>query len=111
MTLSTVHSAKGLEWGRVFLIGLVDGVFPSGRSLIDNDAFEIEEEQRLFYVAVTRAKEGAVLSFYDRAAGEKRSGGLCRFIVPKNVKGTIEEQGNIAAAARPSPSRFPKRRR
>ena len=56
-TLSTVHSAKGLEWGRVFLIGLVDGVFPSGRSLIDNDAFEIEEEQRLFYVAVTRAKE------------------------------------------------------
>ncbi len=111
LTLSTVHSAKGLEWGRVFLIGLVDGVFPSGRSLIDNDAFEIEEEQRLFYVAVTRAKEELSLSFYDRAAGEKRSGGLCRFIVPKNVKGTIEEQGNIAAAARPSPSRFPKRRR
>ena len=37
LTLSTVHSAKGLEWGRVFLIGLVDGVFPSSRSVVDAD--------------------------------------------------------------------------
>lgn len=48
VTLSTVHSAKGLEWGRVFLIGLVEGIFPSSRSIIETDASDIEEEQRLF---------------------------------------------------------------
>ncbi len=63
LTLSTVHSAKGLEWGRVFLEGLVDGVFPSARSLTDGDDGDIEEEKRLFYVAVTRAKDELFLQF------------------------------------------------
>ena len=113
VTLSTVHSAKGLEWGRVFLIGLVEGVFPSGRSTIDNDASEIEEEQRLFYVAVTRAKEELSLSLYDKSgSGERSPCGMCRFLVPKNVRETIEERSPISALSRlPTPRSAKYRRR
>jgi DNA helicase-2/ATP-dependent DNA helicase PcrA len=59
--LSTVHQAKGQEWQAVFVIGLCDGMFPSSRSL-DNLEGE-EEERRLFYVAVTRAKDELYLSY------------------------------------------------
>ncbi|MBE6139040.1 MAG: ATP-dependent DNA helicase PcrA [Firmicutes bacterium] len=55
VTLMTVHSAKGLEFNHVFIIGLEEGVFPHSMCLYSND--EIEEERRLCYVAVTRAKE------------------------------------------------------
>jgi DNA helicase-2/ATP-dependent DNA helicase PcrA len=55
LVLSTVHSAKGLEWSRVHVIGLVDGAFPSDMSF--GSAEEVAEEQRLFYVAVTRARD------------------------------------------------------
>jgi DNA helicase-2/ATP-dependent DNA helicase PcrA len=103
ITLSTVHSAKGLEWGRVFLIGLVEGVFPSSRAIVDNDAADIEEEQRLFYVAVTRAKEALFLSFYNKSgSGERPSGGVCRFLEPKNVRATYEERSVVPLPKRPS---------
>jgi DNA helicase-2/ATP-dependent DNA helicase PcrA len=55
VTLSTVHSAKGLEWSAVHLIHAVDGAFPSDMALGDDAG--LEEEQRLFYVAVTRARD------------------------------------------------------
>jgi DNA helicase II / ATP-dependent DNA helicase PcrA len=55
MTLSTIHSAKGLEWHTVFIISAVDGFLPSFQSLGDME--QIEEERRLLYVALTRAKE------------------------------------------------------
>jgi DNA helicase-2/ATP-dependent DNA helicase PcrA len=55
LTLSTVHSAKGLEWPVVHVLHLIDGGFPSGFALEDPEA--IEEERRLLYVAVTRAKD------------------------------------------------------
>ncbi len=61
LILTTIHQAKGLEWDIVFLIGLVDGQFPH-RKVYDNPK-EIEEERRLFYVAVTRAKEKLFLFF------------------------------------------------
>jgi len=61
VTLMTLHSAKGLEFPRVFLTGLEDGVFPHMRSL--DDAAEIEEERRLCYVGITRAKDQLVLSW------------------------------------------------
>ena len=55
VTLSTVHSAKGLEWPRVHVIAAVDGAFPSDMSLRTKEG--LDEEQRLFYVAVTRARD------------------------------------------------------
>jgi DNA helicase-2/ATP-dependent DNA helicase PcrA len=60
LTLSTVHSAKGLEWTAVHVIHAVDGAFPSDMALGDDDG--LAEEQRLFYVAVTRARDS--LSIY-----------------------------------------------
>jgi DNA helicase-2/ATP-dependent DNA helicase PcrA len=96
LTLSTVHSAKGLEWGRVFLIGLVEGVFPSGKSIMGDDSSEIEEEQRLFYVAVTRAKEELFMSLYNKnGSGERSVDGLSRFLVPKNVRETINQRSFV----------------
>lgn len=61
VTLSSIHQAKGLEWGAVFLIWLTDGMFPSSRSL-DSEA-AVEEERRLFYVAVTRCKDELYLTY------------------------------------------------
>jgi DNA helicase-2/ATP-dependent DNA helicase PcrA len=61
LTLSSVHQAKGLEWKVVFVIWMSDGMFPSNRSLESDEA--IEEERRLFYVAVTRAKDELYLTY------------------------------------------------
>ncbi len=62
VTLSSIHQAKGLEWKVVFLIWLVDGQFPNGRILEADDVPLLEEERRLFYVAITRAKDELYLS-------------------------------------------------
>jgi len=61
VTMMTLHSAKGLEFPHVFLTGLEEGVFPHARSMNDTD--DVEEERRLCYVGVTRAKERLVLSY------------------------------------------------
>jgi DNA helicase II / ATP-dependent DNA helicase PcrA len=70
LTLSTIHSAKGLEWHSVFIIWAVDGRFPS---LYNKDEEELEEERRLMYVAATRAKENLFITYpiniFDRATG------------------------------------------
>jgi DNA helicase-2/ATP-dependent DNA helicase PcrA len=66
--LSTVHQAKGLEWKHVFVIWLSDGKFPHQRSL--GNYAEEEEERRLFYVAVTRARDGLYLT-YPTVANER----------------------------------------
>lgn len=63
VTLSSIHQAKGLEWKVVFLIWLVDGQFPNGRILEADDEAAFEEERRLFYVALTRAKDELYLSY------------------------------------------------
>ena len=71
LTLSTIHSAKGLEWDTVFIIYALDGRFPSFHAVDDED--EIEEERRLMYVACTRAKEHLFITYpiniYDRETG------------------------------------------
>jgi len=59
--LSTIHQAKGLEWEAVFVMGLSSGQFPNERALKENNG--LEEERRLFYVAVTRAKKHLYLSY------------------------------------------------
>ncbi len=60
VTIATVHAVKGLEFKVVFIVGLEEGIFPSGRSL--NSSYELEEERRLMYVALTRAEERLYLS-------------------------------------------------
>ena len=60
VTLSTIHSAKGLEWNTVFVPHLLDGLLPSSNSL--GDIEDLEEERRLFYVACTRAREKLYLT-------------------------------------------------
>ncbi len=71
LVLSTIHSAKGLEWHSVFVIWALDGRFPSLRALADEE--EMEEELRLMYVAMTRAREGLYLCYprevFDRTLG------------------------------------------
>jgi DNA helicase-2/ATP-dependent DNA helicase PcrA len=61
VNLSSVHQAKGLEYHTVFVIWLTDGMFPSTRSLDTREA--IEEERRLFYVAITRARDELYLTY------------------------------------------------
>lgn len=61
LTISTIHSAKGLEWDSVFIIGAVDGRFPSAYSF--NSEEEMDEELRLMYVATTRAKNNLYITY------------------------------------------------
>ena len=61
LILSTIHQAKGLEWKNVFVLGLAEGQFPHYKSWVE--AGEIDEERRLFYVAVTRAKTRLTLTY------------------------------------------------
>ncbi len=70
--LTTVHQAKGLEYDVVFIIGLADGQFPGRRSI---EAGDVEEERRLFYVAVTRARNELYLC-YPRVASRAGPGGM-----------------------------------
>jgi len=71
LTLSTIHSAKGLEWNSVFIIYALDGRFPTFHAV--NSIEELEEERRLMYVACTRAKENLFITYpiniYDRESG------------------------------------------
>ncbi len=63
ITLSSIHQAKGLEWKVVFLIGLVEGQFPIGRVMECLDHTMVEEERRLFYVGITRARDQLYMTY------------------------------------------------
>ncbi|HET9775265.1 MAG TPA: ATP-dependent helicase [Gemmatimonadaceae bacterium] len=83
LVLSTAHSAKGKEWDAVFVIWAVDGWFPSARCL--NNDEETEEERRLMYVALTRARNHLSVTYPLNAYSTRRSANysldqLCRFI-------------------------------
>ncbi len=80
ITLMTLHSAKGLEFPVVFLVGLEEGVFPHARSMQSDK--EMEEERRLAYVGITRAKEELFLSFAARRTiyGSTQMNQVSRFV-------------------------------
>jgi DNA helicase-2/ATP-dependent DNA helicase PcrA len=93
LTLSTIHGAKGLEWECVFLVGLMDGVLPVAFALDDED--EIEEEHRLFYVGVTRAKNQLYLSLHHEGTrgGITQFNKISRFLDFPNVYTKLEPVG------------------
>ena len=89
LTLSTIHSAKGLEWDTVYLLGTMEGILPS-KMAFDSDE-EIEEEQRLLYVAVTRAKNNLVLLFHlEHSGGSISYNRLSRFLEDESVFASLE---------------------
>jgi DNA helicase-2/ATP-dependent DNA helicase PcrA len=116
LTLSTVHSAKGLEWSTVFIIWVMEGRFPAAKSY--KNRADLEEERRLMYVAATRAKDRLILCYpgqdyapawhaYDR--DESRYGnGLSSFIRSLSQDVVAHESvgaANRAGEGRPSPIR------
>ena len=80
VTLMTLHAAKGLEFKHVFIVGVEEGLFPHSRSLFD--AEEMEEERRLCYVGMTRAKENLYLTYARRRLyfGQRLSNTVSRFV-------------------------------
>ncbi len=94
VTLASMHAAKGLEWDVVFVVGLVDGVVPIAQSLSRPEA--VEEERRLLYVAITRAREELMLSWsLARNPGAKRARPRSRFLT-----GLAPESGPSSPPAR-----------
>lgn len=101
--LMTLHSAKGLEFEHVYLAGMEDGVFPSYMTITSDDPMEIEEERRLAYVGITRAKEELTLTYAKQRMirGETQYNPVSRFVreippmlldgTPAPVKRRMEE--------------------
>jgi DNA helicase-2/ATP-dependent DNA helicase PcrA len=77
----TLHAAKGLEYPVIFIVGMEEGLFPHSRSLFDIN--ELEEERRLAYVGMTRAKKLLYLTFASRRLyfGQRTSNPPSRFII------------------------------
>ncbi|MFF0456799.1 ATP-dependent DNA helicase UvrD2 [Nocardia africana] len=100
VTLASLHAAKGLEWGAVFLVGLTDGTLPIAHVLGEGgavtDEAALEEERRLLYVGVTRAREHLRLSWaLSRADGRRRNRRRSRFLtglVPEDSPASMVAQ-------------------
>jgi len=80
VTLMTMHAAKGLEFATVYIVGMEEGLFPHSRSLLDKD--ELEEERRLCYVGITRAKDKLYLTYTNHRLyfGTRTQNMISRFI-------------------------------
>ena len=89
VVMMTLHSAKGLEFPVVFMVGMEDGMFPSYMSISSEDSADLEEERRLCYVGITRAKETLILTSARQrmVRGEIHYNRVSRFIedIPKEV--------------------------
>ena len=110
--LSTIHSAKGLEWDVVHVIHAADGMIPSDMATGDDD--EIEEERRLLYVAMTRARDALhvyrPMRYYRRPKGDPHSySQLSRFLEPSGVRATFDEIGPPSTRATTTWSTSPER--
>ena len=102
LVLSTIHSTKGLEWRCVFVIWLVDGRFPSSYAFTTEE--DLEEERRLLYVAVTRAKQSLYLTYpvqvYDKFTGSVLSN-PSRFL--DDVPASLVDAWTVVEEGEPSP--------
>lgn len=101
--LMTIHSAKGLEFPYVYMCGMEDGIFPSYMTIVSDDQSELEEERRLCYVGITRAKQKLSMS----AAKMRMQNGEMKFNKPSRFVNEIpryllKQVGNVSAP------RFPK---
>ncbi|MCQ2166999.1 MAG: UvrD-helicase domain-containing protein [Bacteroidales bacterium] len=111
VSLMTVHSAKGLEFPYVYVIGMEENLFPSGS--MNSRLQEIEEERRLFYVAVTRAKKAVSLSFASTRMhnGRSESNSVSRFvheIDPRYILNPLSDSYvQVPPGYRPSPAGQP----
>ncbi|HBZ34443.1 MAG TPA: ATP-dependent DNA helicase [Bacteroidales bacterium] len=85
VTMMTIHAAKGLEYDVIFVLGLEEGLFPSDMSQSEDD---VEEERRLFYVAITRAKKYCYLGF----AAQRFRNGKTTFCVPSRFLSEIDDK-------------------
>jgi DNA helicase-2/ATP-dependent DNA helicase PcrA len=98
VTLMTLHAAKGLEFPVVFIVGMEEGIFPHNRALTDED--ELEEERRLAYVGITRAKERLLLShaWSRNLYGSKQFNPPARFLdeIPSEL---LQREGSIDSGA------------
>ncbi len=101
VTFMTIHSAKGLEFPVVFLAGLEEGIFPHSRSLLERD--ELEEERRLMYVAITRAKDKLYMTHAKNRMlyGEVQSSAPSQFLddIPEEVMDKPEKQKHRSLSA------------
>jgi DNA helicase-2/ATP-dependent DNA helicase PcrA len=96
VTLMTLHAAKGLEFDTVFLPGWEEGVFPSQRTLEENGGAGLEEERRLAYVGITRARRNLFISF----AANRRIHGLWQSAIPSRFISELPERNLIEDMAR-----------
>lgn len=103
ITLMTLHSAKGLEFPRVYLTGMDDGLFPGIMSITSEDTTELEEERRLCYVGITRAKEVLTMtsSRQRMVNGETRYSKVSRFVeeIPDELKDVDKLEPRITRRA------------
>jgi DNA helicase-2/ATP-dependent DNA helicase PcrA len=96
VTLMTLHAAKGLEFNTVFMVGMEEGIFPHSRSTMD--LLEIEEERRLCYVGITRAREKLHLSYARRRLffGARSQNTVSRFVsdIPEDLINMVVAEGD-----------------
>ena len=117
VSLMTIHAAKGLEFPYVFVVGMEEQIFPSFLAM---SRPELEEERRLFYVAVTRAEKQVTLSYAQTRFnnGQRMGGEVSRFVeeidsqyleTPSQKSGTLPRAFFNAGKPEPEPSRFKKK--
>lgn len=110
VTLMTLHSAKGLEFPMVYLSGMEDGLFPGSRSVMSDDPTDLEEERRLCYVGITRAKERLMLTAAKMrmSRGETHYSKVSRFVeeIPEELleSGRRERKGGQKPGREPGES-------